>query len=47
LAEGAIPIVAMSTAAVLERYGGQLQVSGTLLKPITASSLAAASERYR
>jgi two-component system chemotaxis response regulator CheY len=43
----ATPIVAMSTAAVLERYGGQLQVSGTLLKPITASTLAAALERYR
>src|SRR3974390_1706089 len=29
------PVVAMSTAAVLQRYGEQLQVSGTLLKPIT------------
>src|SRR6476469_4063785 len=26
------PVVAMSTAAVLERYGDQLKVSGTLLK---------------
>ena len=29
------PVVAMSTAAVLDRYGEQLQVNGTLLKPIT------------
>jgi CheY-like chemotaxis protein len=36
------PVVAMSTAAVLE-----LQVSGTLLKPITQATLAQALERYR
>jgi hypothetical protein len=41
------PVVAMSTAAVLERYGDQLQVSGTLLKPITQATLAQALERYR
>jgi CheY-like chemotaxis protein len=41
------PVVAMSTAAVLERYGGQLQVSGTLLKPITTATLTQALERYR
>jgi CheY-like chemotaxis protein len=41
------PVVAMSTAAVLERYGEQLQVNGTLLKPITAATLSAALERYR
>jgi two-component system chemotaxis response regulator CheY len=41
------PIIAMSTAAVLDRYGDQLQVSGTLLKPITQASLAQALERYR
>jgi CheY-like chemotaxis protein len=43
----ATPVVAMSTAAVLERYGEQLQVSGTLLKPITQATLAQALERYR
>jgi response regulator of citrate/malate metabolism len=37
----------MSTAAVLERYGEQLQVSGTLLKPITNQTLQQALERYR
>jgi CheY-like chemotaxis protein len=41
------PVIAMSTAAVLERYGEQLQVNGTLLKPITASTLTQAIERYR
>lgn len=41
------PVVAMSTAAVLERYGEQLHVSGTLLKPITAQSLSAALSKYR
>jgi CheY-like chemotaxis protein len=43
----ATPVVAMSTAAVLERYGQQLQVSGTLLKPITNDTLAQALSRYR
>jgi len=37
----------MSTAAVLDRYGGQLQVSGTLLKPITAPTLSQALAKYR
>lgn len=41
------PVVAMSTAAVLERYGEQLQVSGTLLKPITAQSLSEALAHYK
>lgn len=43
----ATPVVAMSTAAVLERYGDQLQASGTLLKPITHATLTQALERYR
>ena len=41
------PVIAMSTPAVLDRYGEQLQVSGTLLKPITAATLTQALERYR
>lgn len=41
------PVIAMSTPAVLERYGDQLQVAGTLLKPITHSTLSQALERYR
>jgi CheY-like chemotaxis protein len=41
------PVVAMSTAAVLERDGQQLKVSGTLLKPITNQTLQQALERYR
>ena len=41
------PVVAMSTPAVLDRYGEQLQVSGTLLKPFTQATLAAALQRYR
>jgi CheY-like chemotaxis protein len=41
------PVVAMSTAAVLERYGEQLQVAGTLLKPITHATLTRALERFR
>src|SRR4051812_3907809 len=43
----ATPVVAMSTAAVLERYGDRLQVSGTLLKPITQATLAQALARFR
>ena len=39
--------MAMSTAAVLERYGEQLKVSGTLLKPITQATLTQALERFR
>src|SRR5262249_60654538 len=30
----ATPVVAMSTSAVLERYGGRVQASGTPLTPI-------------
>ena len=41
------PVIAMSTAAVLERYGDKLKVAGTLLKPITQATLAEALERYR
>ena len=41
------PVVAMSTAAVLDRYVEQLPVSGTLLKPITSQSLSAALAYYR
>ena len=41
------PVIAMSTAAVLDRYGEQLQVIGTVLKPIVQSTLAQALERYR
>jgi len=41
------PVIAMSTAAVLERYGERLKVSGTLLKPIVQSTLQQALERYR
>ena len=41
------PVVAMSTAAVLDRYGEQLLVSGTLLKPITSATLSQALEKYR
>src|SRR6478609_1505598 len=33
------PVIAMSTASVIERYGEQLQVSDTLLKPITHATL--------
>lgn len=40
------PVIAMSTAAVLERYGDQLRVSGTLLKPITQATLTAAIQQY-
>jgi CheY-like chemotaxis protein len=36
----AIPVIAMSTATVLERFGAQLRVDGTLIKPITQQSLA-------
>ena len=41
------PVIAMSTASVLERYGEQLQVSGTLLKPITQATLSQALAQYR
>ena len=41
------PVIAMSTAAVIERYGERLQVSGTLLKPITAATLSQALSKYR
>lgn len=41
------PVIAMSTAAVLDRYGDQLQVSATLLKPITHATLTQAIQRSR
>jgi CheY-like chemotaxis protein len=41
------PVVAMSTAAVLDRYGEQLRVAGTLLKPITNATLSQALAKYR
>jgi CheY-like chemotaxis protein len=41
------PVVAMSTPAVLERYGERLQVSGTLLKPLTSATLSQALAKYR
>jgi CheY-like chemotaxis protein len=41
------PVIAMSTAAVLERYGDRLKVSGTLLKPITQTTLSEALSAYR
>ena len=41
-----VPVIAMSTAAVLDRYGAQLEVQGTLIKPITQQTLAAALEPY-
>ena len=41
-----LPVIAMSTATVLEHYGPQLKVDGTLIKPITKQSLAAVLERY-
>jgi CheY-like chemotaxis protein len=42
-----MPVIAMSTAAVLDRYGDQLWVSGTLLKPITQARLVKALQGYR
>src|SRR3954471_4713505 len=42
-----IPVMAMSTAAVLDHYGHQLQVNGTLIKPITAATFSQALERHR
>lgn len=41
-----IPVVAMSTAAVIERFGDRLRVAGTLLKPITQASLRDALQAY-
>lgn len=41
------PVIAMSTADVIERYAESLPVAGTLLKPITQQALAEALERYR
>ena len=41
-----LPVIAMSTATVLDRYGAQLKVEGTLIKPITQQTLAAALEPY-
>lgn len=42
----ATPVIAMSTGTVLEMYGSQLKVDGTLIKPITQQSLAAVLEPY-
>jgi CheY-like chemotaxis protein len=39
-------VVAMSTQAVLDHYAPQLQVDGTLIKPISRQSLAACLEQY-
>ena len=36
------PVIAMSTATVLDHYGAALKVDGTLMKPITRQSLASA-----
>ena len=41
-----VPVIAMSTATVLEHYGSQLKVDGTLIKPITQQTLATALEPY-
>jgi CheY-like chemotaxis protein len=41
-----VPVIAMSTPAVLDRVGSQLKVNGTLIKPITQQTLAAALEPY-
>ncbi len=41
-----VPVIAMSTATVLEHYGSQLKVDGTLIKPITQQTLAAALAPY-
>ena len=41
------PVIAMSTGAVFKRYGDRLQVAGTLLKPITQTSLSEVLEQYR
>lgn len=43
---GEVPVIAMSTATVLEHYGAQLKVDGTLVKPITQQTLAAVLEPY-
>ena len=40
------PVIAMSTSAVLDRYGLLLQVDGRLIKPITQQALSAALEPY-
>jgi CheY-like chemotaxis protein len=41
-----LPVIAMSTPTVLEHYGAQLKVDGTLIKPITQQTLAAVLEPY-
>jgi CheY-like chemotaxis protein len=41
-----MPVIAMSTATVLEHYGSQLKVDGRLVKPITQKTLAAVLEPY-
>ncbi len=41
------PVIAMSTATVLDHYGVHLHVDGTLMKPITQQTLASVLEPYR
>jgi CheY-like chemotaxis protein len=41
-----LPVIAMSTPTVLDHYGAQLKVDGTLIKPITQQALAAILEPY-
>ena len=41
-----VPVIAMSTATVLERLGSQLRVNGTLIKPISQQTLAVALQPY-
>ena len=43
---GEVPVIAMSTATVLDHYGPQLKVNGTLIKPITQQTLAAVLDPY-
>lgn len=43
---GKVPVIAMSTATVLDHYGAQLKVDGTLIKPITQQTLAAVLDPY-
>lgn len=41
-----VPVIAMSSATVLAHYGRQLTVDGSLIKPITQQTLAAALAPY-
>jgi CheY-like chemotaxis protein len=42
----ATPVIAMSTATVLDQYGAHLHVDGMLMKPITRQTLASVLEQY-